>query len=96
MDIELYSRLKIKFIDGVQPPLRMHSTPMDISYINANWELFQKAVWLVITEKNAKVSLLQRKLRLPYNQASLLIDYMVFFGLIGPFDLNRDIYVEFI
>jgi DNA segregation ATPase FtsK/SpoIIIE-like protein len=95
MEQEIFNKLGITLVNEIKPPLRLYDSPMDLSYIFSNWELFHKAVCLIVTENKATVSLLQIKMRLTYNQASLLIDYMEQLGIIGPYELSREIYVEF-
>ncbi len=59
-------------------------------------DLFQTAVKVVIQDKKASTSYLQRKLSIGYNRAADLIDRMEAEGVIGPADHagRRDILVE--
>lgn len=59
-------------------------------------DLFQNAVKVVIQDKKASTSYLQRKLSIGYNRAADLIDRMEAEGVIGPADHagRRDILVE--
>jgi DNA segregation ATPase FtsK/SpoIIIE-like protein len=91
---KLFELLQIKYIDGLTPPMRLSNTPIDLDRLYQSWDIFKNAVWLIINERKAAVSVLQTKLKLSYVQAALLIDYMEHFGLIGPFELKREIYVE--
>ena len=47
-------------------------------------ELYDEAVQIVITEKKASTSYIQRKLQIGYNRAARIIEQMEADGLIGP------------
>jgi S-DNA-T family DNA segregation ATPase FtsK/SpoIIIE len=49
-------------------------------------ELFEDAVDTIITNNQASISILQRKLRIGYTRAARLIDLMEKRGLVGPYD----------
>ena len=49
-------------------------------------ELFEDAVDTIINNKQASISILQRKLRIGYTRAARLIDQMEKRGLVGPYD----------
>ncbi len=59
-------------------------------------ELFEEAAKLVITTKQASVSMLQRRLRLGYARAARLIDVMEEAGIVGEFrgSKAREILIE--
>ena len=48
--------------------------------------LFEEAVETIISNKQASISILQRKLRIGYTRAARLIDLMEKKGLVGPYD----------
>lgn len=52
-------------------------------------KLYEKALNVVITEKNASISNLQRKLRIGYNTASELLEIMEVSGIISPTNNSR-------
>ena len=96
MEEIILSKLKVKLLDNVELPFRLNSESMDVSYLFSNWDVFEKAVSLILVENDAEISTLQIKLRLSYNQASLLIEYMEYLGLIGSYEFGRKrkIYIE--
>ena len=49
-------------------------------------ELFEEAVDTIISNNQASISILQRKLRIGYTRAARLIDLMENRGLVGPYD----------
>lgn len=49
-------------------------------------ELFNEAVSIIINNKQASISILQRKLRIGYTRAARLIDVMEDRGIVGPYD----------
>ncbi|MEA1939337.1 MAG: DNA translocase FtsK 4TM domain-containing protein [Candidatus Caldatribacteriota bacterium] len=49
-------------------------------------ELFQQAVLVIINNRQASISILQRKLRIGYTRAARLIDSMEEKGIVGPYD----------
>ena len=49
-------------------------------------ELFNEAVSIIINNKQASISILQRKLRIGYTRAARLIDAMEDRGIVGPYD----------
>lgn len=49
-------------------------------------ELFEEAVETIISNNQASISILQRKLRIGYTRAARLIDLMEERGLVGPYD----------
>jgi len=49
-------------------------------------ELFNEAVSIIINNKQASISILQRKLRIGYTRAARLIDVMEERGIVGPYD----------
>jgi len=49
-------------------------------------ELFNDAVSIIINNKQASISILQRKLRIGYTRAARLIDLMEKKGIVGPYD----------
>lgn len=49
-------------------------------------ELFNKAISIIINNKQASISILQRKLRIGYTRAARLIDLMEDKGIVGPYD----------
>ena len=51
--------------------------------------MFRDAVRVVIENKKASTSLLQRRLRIGYGRAAHLIDLMERDGLVGPADGSR-------
>jgi len=63
-------------------------------------ELFNEAISIIINNKQASISILQRKLRIGYTRAARLIDLMENKGIVGPYDgrnprkilLSRDEY----
>lgn len=65
-------------------------------------ELFNEAVSIIINNKQASISILQRKLRIGYTRAARLIDLMEKEGIVGPYDgrnprkilLSKDEYLE--
>jgi DNA translocase FtsK len=59
-------------------------------------ELFEEAAKLVISSRQASVSMLQRRLRLGYSRAARLIDMMEEQGIVGAFrgSKAREILVE--
>lgn len=52
-------------------------------------ELFNDALKIVIENKQASISMLQRKLRIGYNRAARLIDEMEAKGLVGPHEGSK-------
>lgn len=52
-------------------------------------ELYEQAIQIVLETQQASASLLQRQMRIGYNRASRLIDYMHMQGLIGGHEGNR-------
>jgi len=65
-------------------------------------ELFNEAVSIIINNKQASISILQRKLRIGYTRAARLIDLMEKEGIVGPYDgrnprkilLSKDEYLD--
>lgn len=55
----------------------------------ADDELFEDAVQLVINMQSASVSMLQRRFRIGYNRAARLIDIMEERGVVGPYEGNK-------
>ena len=53
---------------------------------NEEDELFEEALETIINNKQASISILQRKLRIGYTRAARLIDLMEKKGLVGPYD----------
>lgn len=49
-------------------------------------ELFNDAISIIINNKQASISILQRKLRIGYTRAARLIDLMEKKGIVGPYD----------
>jgi len=49
-------------------------------------ELFNEAVSIILNNKQASISILQRKLRIGYTRAARLIDLMEKEGIVGPYD----------
>lgn len=49
-------------------------------------ELFNEAISIIINNKQASISILQRKLRIGYTRAARLIDLMEKRGIVGPYD----------
>ena len=49
-------------------------------------ELFEEAVDTIISNNQASISILQRKLRIGYSRAARLIELMEYRGLVGPYD----------
>src|SRR5699024_1628970 len=47
-------------------------------------ELFEEAVDLVVDMQTASISLLQRRFRIGYNRAARMIDEMEMRGIVGP------------
>ena len=47
-------------------------------------ELFDEAVWIVINDKKASASYLQRKLKIGYNRAARIVEKMEEIGIVGP------------
>ncbi|BFH68059.1 hypothetical protein J27TS7_29070 [Paenibacillus dendritiformis] len=52
-------------------------------------ELYDQALQIVLEAQQASASLLQRRMRIGYNRASRLIDYMHMQGIIGPHEGSR-------
>ena len=52
-------------------------------------ELFPEAMEIVIDNKKASTSLLQRKLKIGYSRAARLIDLLEEKGIVGPADGSR-------
>lgn len=52
-------------------------------------ELYDQALKIVLEAQQASASLLQRRMRIGYNRASRLIDYMHMQGIIGPHEGSR-------
>ncbi|WP_405054390.1 DNA translocase FtsK [Tepidibacillus marianensis] len=52
-------------------------------------ELYYEAVKLVVENKQASVSLLQRRFRIGYTRAARLIDYMEAKGIVGPYEGSK-------
>ena len=50
---------------------------------------FDKAVAIVAETRNASISYVQRRLKIGYNRAARIIDYMEASGIIGPPDGAR-------
>lgn len=52
-------------------------------------DLFDEAVWVIINDKKASASYLQRKLKIGYNRAARIIEKMEEVGVVGPADGSR-------
>ncbi len=59
-------------------------------------ELYQDAVEIVLTTKQASVSMVQRRLRVGYSRAARMIDEMEVDGIVGPYNGSkaREILIE--
>jgi len=59
-------------------------------------ELYDQAVEVVAREKQASISMLQRRLRVGYNRAARLVEIMEREGVVGPSDgiRPREVYVK--
>ncbi|MBD3380456.1 MAG: DUF87 domain-containing protein [Candidatus Omnitrophica bacterium] len=59
-------------------------------------DLYDEAVKIVVTTKQASVSMVQRKLRVGYTRAARMIDIMEEEGIVGPYNGSkpRDILIE--
>lgn len=57
-------------------------------------DLLKAAYEIFVVENEVKISLLQRRLRLKYSEASLVIDELEKMGLVGPYNgsSSREIY----
>ncbi len=47
-------------------------------------DLFDEAVWIIINDKKASASYLQRKLKIGYNRAARIVEKMEEIGIVGP------------
>ncbi len=66
-------------------------------FIDGDDELVKRAIEVILTDKKASTSYLQRKLKVGYNKAAELIDVLEKRGLVGPAvgaSAKRDILVE--
>ena len=52
-------------------------------------KLFDEAVWIVISDKKASASYLQRKLKIGYNRAARIVEKMEELGVVGSADGSR-------
>ncbi|MFQ5444992.1 MAG: DNA translocase FtsK, partial [Nitrospinales bacterium] len=59
-------------------------------------EKYDEAVALIARERQASISMLQRKLRVGYNRAARMIEVMEKEGVVGPSDgvKPREVYVK--
>ncbi len=68
---------------SVQEVAEEAETPFE-AYVGQEDELFDEAVTLVISQKKASVSMLQRRFRIGFARAGRLIDLMERRGIVGP------------
>ena len=52
-------------------------------------EHYDRAIEIVTTERQASISMLQRKLRIGYNRAARIVDHMEEDGIVGPSDGSK-------
>src|SRR5690606_595208 len=63
-------------------------TSLDI-VISERDVMFLEAAEIIVTAQQVSTSLLQRKLKLAYNRAGLLIDQLEVAGIVGPFEGSK-------
>jgi S-DNA-T family DNA segregation ATPase FtsK/SpoIIIE len=56
---------------------------------NERHPLFEEAARLIVAHQQGSTSLIQRRLKLGYNQAGRIIDQLVSVGIIGPFEGSK-------
>ena len=56
---------------------------------NADEEILQKCIEVIVQEQKASTSLLQRRLRLGYTRAARMVDILEQRGVVGPADGAR-------
>ena len=93
----LKSRFKPNYIDSIlNPESSTHSEFDGLEIDNEKDPLYDKAVNIVLTNKKASISLVQRHLRIGYNRAARLIETMESSGLVSAMKTNgtRDILIK--
>ena len=56
---------------------------------DADEEILQKCIEVIVQEQKASTSLLQRRLRLGYTRAARLMDMLEAEGVVGPFEGSK-------
>ena len=93
----LKSRFEPNYIDSIlNPESSTHSEFDGLEIDNEKDPLYDKAVNIVLTNKKASISLVQRHLRIGYNRAARLIETMESSGLVSAMKTNgtRDILIK--
>jgi len=93
----LKSRFEPNYIDSIlNPESSTHSEFEGLEIDNEKDPLYDKAVNIVLTNKKASISLVQRHLRIGYNRAARLIETMESSGLVSAMKTNgtRDILIK--
>ena len=93
----LKSRFEPNYIDSIlNPESSAHSEFDGLEIDNEKDPLYDKAVNIVLTNKKASISLVQRHLRIGYNRAARLIETMESSGLVSAMKTNgtRDILIK--
>lgn len=63
------------------------NVPMsDSEFISEDEALYRQAVEIVVSTKQASISMIQRRLRIGYNRAARLVELMEERGVVGPYD----------
>jgi len=93
----LKSRFEPNYIDSILNPESSAQSEFDgLEIDNEKDPLYDKAVNIVLTNKKASISLVQRHLRIGYNRAARLIETMESSGLVSAMKTNgtRDILIK--
>ena len=93
----LKSRFEPNYIDSIlNPESSAHNEFDGLEIDNEKDPLYDKAVNIVLTNKKASISLVQRHLRIGYNRAARLIETMESSGLVSAMKTNgtRDILIK--
>ncbi len=80
-EIQKYIHQEINERISNEPKFEFNSSDFD--------PLFQEAAKIIVEHQQGSASLLQRKLKLGYNRAGKLIDYLELVGIVGPFNGQR-------
>ena len=80
----------------MNPESSTHSEFEGLEIDNEKDPLYDKAVNIVLTNKKASISLVQRHLRIGYNRAARLIETMESSGLVSAMKTNgtRDVLIK--
>jgi S-DNA-T family DNA segregation ATPase FtsK/SpoIIIE len=73
-----------KYVEGITDEPKVRDVPPEAEAGGGSEDLYDRAVAIVLRDRKASISYVQRRLSIGYNRAALLIERMEQDGIVGP------------